>query len=49
MLIPDYLKSGVSKPCRYEPTINPSYDDTANRYGCPVIPTRVGKATNKAK
>lgn len=27
IVIPDNLKSAVSKPCRYEPDLNPSYQD----------------------
>ncbi len=32
LVIPDNLKSGVSKACRYEPDINPTYHDMANFY-----------------
>jgi len=48
-LIPDNLKSGVSKACRYEPDINPSYHDMAVHYGTAVIPARVRKPQDKAK
>jgi transposase len=49
ILIPDNLKVGVTNPCRYEPDINPTYQDLAEHYGTVVIPARVGKAKDKAK
>jgi transposase len=47
--IPDNLKTGVSKACRYEPDINPAYNDMAVHYGTAVIPTRVARPKDKAK
>ena len=49
ILVPDNLKSGVSKPCTYEPDINPTYHDLAQHYGTVVIPARVAKPKDKAK
>jgi transposase len=49
LVIPDNLKSAVSKPCRYEPDLNPSYQDLAEHYGTAVIPARVRKPKDKAK
>lgn len=49
ILVPDNLKSGVSKTCRYEPDTNPSYLDFANHYGMAVIPARARKPRDKAK
>ena len=49
MVVPDNLKAGVSKPCRYEPDINPTYHDMAVHYGTAVIPARVAKPKDKAK
>lgn len=49
LTIPDNLKSGVTKPCRYEPDINPTYQDMAEHYGTAVIPARVKKPKDKAK
>ena len=43
ILVPDNLKAGVSSPCRYEPDINPTYQDLAQHYGAVVIPARPGK------
>jgi len=48
-LIPDNLKSGVAKACRYEPELNPTYADMAEHYGCAVVPARPRKARDKAK
>jgi transposase len=49
ILVPDNLKSGVSKAARYDPDINPTYQDLATHYGCAVIPTRKYAARDKAK
>jgi len=47
-LVPDNLKAGVTKPSRYEPGINRTYQDLADHYGCLVLPTRVMKPRDKA-
>ena len=47
--VPDQLKSGVTKPCRYEPGVNRSYQELAAHYGAVVVPARPGKARDKAK
>ena len=49
ILVPDNLKVGVTNPCRYEPDINPTYQDLAQHYGTTVIPARAGKPRDKAK
>ncbi len=49
LIIPDNLKSGVDKPCRYEPDLNPTYQDLATHYSTAVIPARVRKPKDKAK
>ena len=49
MLVPDNLKSGVSKACFYEPELNPTYADMAEHYGCAVLPARPRKPRDKAK
>jgi transposase len=49
ILVPDNLKAGVTNPCRYEPDINPTYQDLAQHYGTVVIPARAGKPRDKAK
>jgi transposase len=40
ILVPDNLRSGVTKAHRYEPDINPSYRDLAEHYGVAVLPAR---------
>ena len=49
IVVPDNLKAGVKHPCRYEPDLNPTYQDLAEHYGIAVIPTRVRKPKDKAK
>jgi len=49
IIVPDNLKTGVKHPCRYEPDINPTYQEMANHYGVVVMPTRVAKPQDKAK
>lgn len=49
MVVPDNLKSGVSRPCRYEPELNPTYQELAMHYGVAVMPARVRRPRDKAK
>jgi len=49
VVVPDNLKSGVKHASRYEPDLNPSYQEMAEYYGLAVIPTRVRKPRDKAK
>jgi transposase len=49
IVVPDNLRSGVSKACRYEPDLNPTYLDMAQHYKVAVIPARPYKARDKAK
>lgn len=48
-LVPDNLKSGVTKACYYEPDINVTYLELAEYYGTSVIPARKQKPRDKAK
>ena len=45
----DNLKAGVTRPSRYEPGINRTYQDLAEHSGFAVLPTRVRKPRDKAK
>ncbi len=45
----DNLKSGVTTPDWYEPTVNRGYQDLLGHLGAVAIPGRVGKARDKAK
>jgi len=49
IVVPDNLRSGVSRACRYEPDINPTYAELARHYGVAVVPARVRKPRDKAK
>ena len=49
LLVPDNLKSGVTKPSRYDPDLNPTYREMARHYGTAVMPARVRKPRDKAK
>jgi transposase len=47
--VPDNPKVGVTHPCRYEPDLNPTYQDMAAHYDTAVVPARVKKPKDKAK
>ncbi|OUR92734.1 transposase [Gammaproteobacteria bacterium 42_54_T18] len=49
IVVPDQLRSAVSKPCRYEPVINASYQHMASHYKTAIIPARPLKPKDKAK
>lgn len=49
VLVPDNLKAGVKSPHRYEPDINPTYQEFARHYGLAVVPARSRKPKDKAK
>jgi hypothetical protein len=38
--VPDCLKSAVSRACRYEPELNPTYADMASHYGVSMLSQR---------
>jgi len=48
MVVPDNLKSGVTKACRYEPGVNIAYEEMAQHYGVAVVPARPRKPRDKA-
>lgn len=47
-LVPDNLKSAVTKTDRYEPTINENFIRFADHYGTAVLPARSRKPQDKA-
>jgi len=49
LTVPDNLKSGVSKTCKYEPDINPTYHEMAVHYGTVIVPARPNRPKDKAK
>ena len=48
-LVPDNLKSGVTRACRYEPVLNRSYKEMARHYGIAIVPARPYRPKDKAK
>jgi transposase len=49
IVVPDNLRSGVTKPCRYEPVLNATYEDLLTHYGTVAIPARVRKPKDKSR
>jgi len=47
-IVPDNLRSGVSKSDKYEPGINPMFDDFAEHYRTVILPARVRRPKDKA-
>lgn len=48
-MVPDNLKSAVSKASRYEPDINPTYAEFAEHYGTVIFPARPYHPKDKSK
>jgi len=49
LLVPDNLKTGVTRADRYDPDLNTDYADLAAHYGTAIMPARVRKPRDKAK
>jgi transposase len=47
-IVPDNLRSAVSKSDRYEPTINETFADFAEHYNTTILPARAYKPKDKA-
>lgn len=47
-IVPDNLKSAVSKSSKYEPTINETFADFAEHYNTTILPARAYKPKDKA-
>jgi transposase len=47
LLVPDNLRTGVSKTDRYEPVLNPAYARLAEHYGTAIVPARVRAPRDK--
>lgn len=47
-IVPDNLKSAVTKSSRYEPTLNECFADFAEHYSTTILPARVYKPKDKA-
>lgn len=48
-LVPDQLKSGVTRACRYEPGVQRTYEEFARHCGTVVLPARPRSPRDKAK
>jgi transposase len=48
-IVPDQLKSAVTKACRYDPAIQKTFDEFAEHYGTTILPARPYKPRDKAK
>jgi transposase len=49
LLVPDNTRTGVSRACRYDPDLNPTYQELAMHYSIGVVPTRPYRPRDKAK
>ena len=49
MVVPDNLKSAVTKACKSDPDINPAYQQLAAHYDTAIVPARPYKPKDKAK
>ena len=49
IVVPDNLRAGVARAHRYEPDINPTYQDLATHYGVAIVPARVRRPRDKSK
>ena len=49
LLVPDNLKSAITRPCRYEPEANATYEELATHYRTAILPARVRRPRDKAK
>jgi transposase len=48
LIVPDNAKTGVTRACRYDPDLNPTYQQMAMHYGVGVVPARPYKPRDKA-
>lgn len=49
VVVPDNLKSAVTKPNYYDPELNRAYKDLADHYDVVILPARVRRPKDKAK
>jgi transposase len=49
LIVPDNTRTGVTRACRYDPDLNPTYQERAMHYGVGVMPARPYKPRDKAK
>ncbi|MFB1485441.1 IS21 family transposase, partial [Corallococcus sp. RDP092CA] len=49
LIVPDQLKSAVTRADRYEPEVNRTFEELGRHYGLAVLPARPRKPKDKAK
>ncbi len=49
IIVPDNLRSGTTRACKYDPDLNPTYQQLAAHYNVAIIPARPLKPKDKAK
>lgn len=49
VIVPDQPRTSTSKACRYEPDLNPVYQDFGTHYSTCIIPARPRRPRDKAK
>jgi len=49
VVVPDQTRTAVKTTCRYEPEINPSFQELARHYSTCIVPARPRKPRDKAK
>ncbi len=49
IIVPDNPKAIITRACRYEPDLNPAYQDFARHYATAIVPARVRRPRDKAK
>lgn len=47
-VVPDCMKTAVTKPDKYEPDVNPEYSDFARHYQTVILPARPNRPKDKA-
>ena len=48
IVVPDNLRSAITRPHRYEPDAHPTYTDLAEHYGFAIVPARVRRPRDKS-
>ncbi|MGR3318858.1 MAG: IS21 family transposase [Candidatus Anammoxibacter sp.] len=49
IIVPDNLRSATTRACKYDPDLNPTYQQLAAHYNVAIIPARPLKPKDKAK
>jgi len=47
-IVPDNLKTAVTKSCKYEPTVNETFEDFASHYSTTILPARAYRPRDKS-